>query len=163
MTEPPSALATLLDIAIIRKHLEIAEVSKRTQALMPSIVNFKDALSRLTTLETELATLRANAPQPIDTAPRDGTRFWGMIEDDAIAMMWHHKFEAFVSSWRRMTMAPGYTFNDEAVHDHSPTIHEPKFWMPIAKMPTAALDDAVERIKPAGQPRTDASCARTAP
>src|SRR5690606_8002153 len=42
--------------------------------------------------------------RPIETAPKDGTRFWGKIGDDAIAMLWHPKFNAFVSAWRRMTM-----------------------------------------------------------
>lgn len=69
--------------------------------------------------------------QPIDTAPKDGTRFWGEVDDDAIAMFWHPKFSKFVSSFRRMTMAPGLTFNGEAEHDHSPVVHNPKRWMPI--------------------------------
>lgn len=43
------------DIDCIRMHLEIAEVAKRTQSDMPSIVNFRDALSRLETLRAELA------------------------------------------------------------------------------------------------------------
>lgn len=59
MTDTAKALAR--DIAIIRQHLEIAEVSKRTQALMPSIVNFKDALARLATLE---AAMTPHRPPP---------------------------------------------------------------------------------------------------
>jgi hypothetical protein len=77
-----------------------------------------------------------NEWQPIETAPRDGTRFWGAVGDDAIAMLWHPKFEAFVSGWRRMMMARGYTFDGEAVHDHSPTIHEPRYWMPLPARPS---------------------------
>ena len=46
---------TVRDIACIRMHLEIAEVSARTRSLMPSLVNFRDALSRLAVIETKLA------------------------------------------------------------------------------------------------------------
>lgn len=73
--------------------------------------------------------------QPIETAPRDGEKFWGLIGDDAIAMLWHPGFGAFVSRWRRMIMAPGYTFNGKSEEDHSPTIHEPSHWMPMPERP----------------------------
>jgi len=69
--------------------------------------------------------------QDMDTAPKDGTRFWGKVGDNAVAMFWHPKFGAFVSSFRRMTMAPGYTIDGEGFSDHSPTIEEPAGWMPI--------------------------------
>lgn len=69
--------------------------------------------------------------QPISTAPRDGSRFWGKVGDDAIAMLWHPGFEAFVSQWRRMTMAHGYTINGKPYEDHSPTTHQPSAWMPL--------------------------------
>lgn len=84
---------------------------------------------------------QAHKWQPIETAPKDGTRFWGRVGDDAIAMLWHNKFEAFVSSWRRMTMAPGYSYqakgSDEWVtqHDHSPDTHQPTRWMPLPPPP----------------------------
>jgi hypothetical protein len=66
---------------------------------------------------------------PIETAPKDGTRFWGLVGDDAIAMFWHPGFAEFVSSYRQMTLAPGYTFeNGETTSDHSPTIHHPTHW-----------------------------------
>lgn len=73
--------------------------------------------------------------QPIATAPRDGTRFWGKVDDDAIGMFWHPKFEAFVSRFHRMTMAPGYLIDGEPYSDHSPTIHEPEAWMPLPEPP----------------------------
>jgi hypothetical protein len=73
---------------------------------------------------------------PLDTAPRDGTPFWGIVGQDALRMLWHETFGAFVSSWSRMTMAPGYTWIDKAgvestQHDHSPVIHEPTGWLPL--------------------------------
>lgn len=71
----------------------------------------------------------------IATAPKDGTQFWGKVGDDAIAMFWHPKFEAFVSSFRRMTMAPGYTMDGETEIDHSPVTHSPTKW---AAIPVAA-------------------------
>jgi hypothetical protein len=69
---------------------------------------------------------------PLETAPKDGSKFWGKVGDDAIAMLWHPKFEAFVSSWRRMTMHNGWTFeNGETTQDHSPEVHKPTAWMPL--------------------------------
>jgi len=67
--------------------------------------------------------------QPIETAPKDGTKFWGLIDGDAISMFWHDDFGEFVSSYRRMTMAPGYTINGKQYEDHSPEIHKPMFWI----------------------------------
>lgn len=73
---------------------------------------------------------------PMETAPRDGTPFWGIVDADARHMLWHEQFGAFVSSWRRMVMAPGYKWVDEngAEHewqDHSPVTHEPTGWLPL--------------------------------
>lgn len=73
--------------------------------------------------------------QPIETAPKDGTRFWGNVGDDAIAMFWHSTFGEFVSRFNRMTMAPGYTIDGAAFKDHSPQIHKPTGWMPIPAPP----------------------------
>jgi hypothetical protein len=70
--------------------------------------------------------------QPMETAPKDGTKFWGQVDEDAIAMLWHPQFESFVSSWRVMTMHNGYTFDDGTTEQaHSPVTHEPTAWMPI--------------------------------
>ena len=80
--------------------------------------------------------------QPIETAPKDGTKFWGIIDDDAIAMFWHEGFGEFVSSFRRMTMAPGYTINGKTFEDHSPEIHKPKFWMPLPPSPQSPALEA---------------------
>ena len=74
----------------------------------------------------------------IESAPKDGTQFWGNVDGDAIKMIWHPKFEAFVSSWRRMIMAKGYTVNGEPYEDHSPEIHSPTHWMPLIPSPPPA-------------------------
>lgn len=76
--------------------------------------------------------------QPVETAPKDGTRFWGSVGDDAIAMFWHPKFQAFVSSFSRMTMAPGHTINGESSLDHSPITHDIQRWMPMPSRDAAA-------------------------
>lgn len=73
---------------------------------------------------------------PMESAPRDGTPFWGRVGTDAIRMLWHPGFGAFVSQWRRMTMAPGLKWVGEdgvarEEHDHSPTIHAPDGWLPL--------------------------------
>jgi hypothetical protein len=73
-------------------------------------------------------------------APRDGTtRFWGLVGDDAIAMLWHPGFGAFVKSWRRMTLANGMTFADTglAYQDHSPEVCEPTAWRLLPAPPAA--------------------------
>jgi hypothetical protein len=73
--------------------------------------------------------------QPIETAPKDGTRIHGAVNDDAIAVFWHDGFGEFVSSFRRMTMHNGYTINGKDYEDHSPVIHKPKFWKPLSTPP----------------------------
>ncbi|WGD31312.1 hypothetical protein AncyloWKF20_05660 [Ancylobacter sp. WKF20] len=70
---------------------------------------------------------------PMHTAPRDGTPFWGIVGNDAIAMVWHEGFAAFVSSWHRMTMAPGLTIDGKDYRDHSPVTHEPRGWLPLPR------------------------------
>ncbi len=74
--------------------------------------------------------------QLIETAPKDGSRFWGKVGDDAIAMFWHPKFENFVSRFNRMTMAKGYTIDGETSVDHSPNVHLPVYWMPLPEPPS---------------------------
>ena len=69
--------------------------------------------------------------RPIREAPKNGTPIWGLIGDDLIRMFWHPEFEAFVSAFRRMTMAPGYTIDGKPYKDHSPTVHEPELWIPF--------------------------------
>lgn len=71
---------------------------------------------------------------PMTTAPMDGTRFRGLCGEDLIAMCWHPDFEAFVSSWRQITMAKGYLIDGMQTHDHSPVIHEPTGWQPLDEL-----------------------------
>ena len=73
--------------------------------------------------------------QPIETAPKDGTTFWGEVDGDAKTMFWHDGFGEFVSSFNRMTMASGYTVDGLSYKDHSPQIHRPKFWCPKTEPP----------------------------
>lgn len=72
--------------------------------------------------------------QPIETAPKDGTWFWGWIDPDAISMRWHDEFNAFVSSWREMTFAKTYGGGKRL---HSPVTHTPAHWMPLPEPPEA--------------------------
>lgn len=69
----------------------------------------------------------------IETAPRDGTWFWGNSGVDAIAMRWHDDFEAFVSSWRQMTYARSFGGGST---NHSPVEHSPTHWMPRVPVPS---------------------------
>ncbi|MGQ3297708.1 hypothetical protein [Reyranella sp.] len=70
--------------------------------------------------------------RPMATAPRDGSPFWGKVGSDAIRMLWHDEFKAFVSSWNQMQMHNGWTFDDgSTVRNHSPVKHEPEAWMPM--------------------------------
>lgn len=71
--------------------------------------------------------------ETIETAPKDGTKFHGVEahSDDIIAMFWHDGFQEFVSTFRRMTMAPGYTIDGMPYKDHSPVIHKPTHWKSI--------------------------------
>ena len=69
--------------------------------------------------------------QPMETAPKNGSKFWGKVGDDAIAMFWHDGFGEFISSYRQMRLRPGLTFDDTGLDtsDHSPVIHKPTHWM----------------------------------
>ena len=90
-----------------------------------------DAIDAALNVSASAHPILTGAWQSIETAPKDGTRFWGNVDDDAIAMLWHDGFGEFVSSWRRMEMAAGYTIDGAAYKDHSPVIHKPSHWMPL--------------------------------
>ena len=79
--------------------------------------------------------------RPISEAPKNGTPIWGLVGDNLIRMFWHPEFEAFVSAFRRMTMAPGYTIDGKPYKDHSPTVHEPELWIPfVLPLPSPPKD-----------------------
>lgn len=86
--------------------------------------------------------------QPIETAPKDGTQIWIPDGENVITVFWHKGFDAFVSSFRRITFAPQYSLDadDKACGvdqfgrhywDHSPEVRNPKFWTPKQKLPEA--------------------------
>lgn len=77
--------------------------------------------------------------RPIAEAPKDGTEFYGLVGDDLIAMFWHPGFCAFVSSFRRMTMAPGYSIDGQPYKDHSPVVHTPEWWRPLPARPEEGM------------------------
>lgn len=70
-------------------------------------------------------------PNPMESAPRDGTPIWGIVDEDAIRMLWHEGFGAWVSSWQQMVMAAGWTIDGASTKDHSPVTHEPRAWLPL--------------------------------
>ncbi|MFG1461781.1 hypothetical protein V5F77_02695 [Xanthobacter sp. DSM 24535] len=87
-----------------------------------------------------------SASQPLimdmASAPRDGSRFWGIVNGNAIRMFWHSGFGEFVTRFNRMELAPGYTFEDGSTfRDHSPEICRPTAWMHIP----AALGEEGDR------------------
>lgn len=80
-------------------------------------------------MRAALIAAEAAAWRPIEEAPRDGSKFWGLIDDDAICMFWHPKFSEFVSRFNRITLAAGYTYDDgSTTQDHSPVVHKPKWF-----------------------------------
>lgn len=80
--------------------------------------------------------------RPIDGAPRDGERIWGKVGDDAVAMLWHPKFQAWVSSWRQMALPNGHKFETgSSFLEHSPTVHHPDAWMPMPKNASGGAGD----------------------
>lgn len=69
--------------------------------------------------------------QPIETAPRDGSKFLGQCGENFISMFWHPELKVFCSSFRRTIMAEGYTINGKQYEDHSPVTHNPSAWTPF--------------------------------
>lgn len=84
--------------------------------------------------------------QPIETAPRDGASIIGAYfnqpwtnahREGRIVQCWYQpEFEAFISSCRQMTMAPGYTIDGMASMLHSPDIEDVTHWMTLPPPPS---------------------------
>lgn len=88
--------------------------------------------------------------QPIETAPKDGTRIIGGFskirwadshrKHDIVACWWQPEFGAFISSCREMSLAEGLTFEDGTSRQlHSPQIEPITEWMPLPAPSLAAL------------------------
>lgn len=75
--------------------------------------------------------------QPMETAPKDGSPFWGKLGDDAIRVFWHSGFKEFISSFRRSELTPGMIFEETGAtcNDHSPVIRKIEAWMPLPSPP----------------------------
>jgi Protein of unknown function (DUF551) len=77
--------------------------------------------------------------QLIETAPKDGSKFWGKVGEDVTTMFWHESLDCFCNSYRRMTMANGHTFEGgEITKDHSPNRFNPTHWIPLPQPPKEA-------------------------
>jgi len=92
------------------------------------------------------AALRAQQPQPIETAPRDGTPILGFFyairwadshrKHDVVRCWWQPEFEAFISSCNEMAMHNGYAFEDGSTRRlHSPVIEPITHWFPLPTPP----------------------------
>lgn len=84
--------------------------------------------------------------QPIETAPKDGTRFIGGYfnqpwaeshrEGRIVACWYQPEFAGFISSCREMALASGYTFEDGATSRlHSPVMEDVSHWMAYPAAP----------------------------
>lgn len=122
------------EIEGIVSQLDELEDSITTDGVRPfhALDNARTALRQL---------LEERRWRPTSEAPKDGTPFIGEDRDgDMRRMFWHDEFEAFVSKFNRMVMAPGYTINGKPYEDHSPVIHYPRRWFSIPQGTTPPQD-----------------------
>jgi Lar family restriction alleviation protein len=91
---------------------------------------------------TRIAGQAELAWQDIATAPKDGTPFFALHrspyrgESRTETVWWQPEFEAFISSCRELTMAPGYLIDGESRKLHSPDIFPATHWLcAIPEMP----------------------------
>lgn len=114
----------------VRKLIDALKIQANAESHFTSEMALREAAAALSDLLAE------REWRPIETAPRDGTRFWGNDGDDAIAMFWHSGFDAFVSSYSTMVLHGGFTFEDGSTErNHHPTVHTPSAWMPLPPPP----------------------------
>lgn len=82
--------------------------------------------------------------QAIEEAPKDGTHFIGGYwhgsererRGEVVRCWWQPEFDAFISSCRIMTLAPGLAFENGATQKlHSPEIERVTHWMPLPAAP----------------------------
>lgn len=82
----------------------------------------------------------------VSEAPKDGTEIIGAFFDirwadshrkrDVVRCWWQPEFDAFISSCREMTLAPGLRFEDGTSRQlHSPVIEPITHWMPLPSQP----------------------------
>lgn len=92
-----------------------------------------------------ITAFQAEAWHDISTAPKDGAAIIGAFfairwadshrKRDIVRCWWQPEFEAFISSCRQMTMAPGYAINGKTSELHSPVIEPITHWMPLPPEP----------------------------
>jgi hypothetical protein len=95
--------------------------------------------------------------QDISTAPKDGTpiigAFWSIRwadshrKGDVVRCWYQPEFEAFISSCRQMTMAPGYTINGKESELHSPVVEPITHWMPLPAPPVGSQANLADATK----------------
>lgn len=71
--------------------------------------------------------------QPIETAPKDGAKFNGLVENDEIEMYWDDELLEFISGYEKVEPGMGWYFDDDGLNykDCHPMIRYPTHWRPL--------------------------------